>query len=145
MARSYASTVIDAPADNVWERIRDFNGLPVWHSGLIAESEIEDGRTGDQVGGVRSFKLVDGTHIRERLLSHSDEERSYTYNFEKTPFDVDNYCATIRVTPVTDGGKSFVEWWTTFDCDRDKVGYWEGFFASEVFQGGFDALKAHFS
>ena len=69
----------------------------------------------------------------------------YTYNFEKTPFDVDNYCATIRVTPVTDGNQSFVEWWTTLDCDRDQIGHWEGFFANEIFQGGFDALKAHFA
>jgi hypothetical protein len=144
MARSYASTVIDAPAEEVWARIRNFNGLADWHSGLVAQSEIEDGKAGDQVGGVRSFTLTDGTHLRERLLAHSDSERSYTYNFEKTPFDVDDYCATIRVTPVTDGNTSFVEWWTTFDCDRDKVGYWEGFFANEVFQGGLDALKGHF-
>jgi Polyketide cyclase / dehydrase and lipid transport len=145
VARSYASTVIAAPADQVWARIRDFNHLPVWHSGMIAESEIEEGKAGDQVAGVRSFKLTDGTHLRERLLEHSDLDRSYTYSFEKTPFDVDNYCATIRVTPVTDGDQSFVEWWTTFDCDRDKVDHWEGFFASQVFQGGFDALKAHFA
>lgn len=145
MARSYASTVIDAEADEVWALLRDFNGLPVWHSGLIATSEIEDGKVGDQTGAVRSFTLTNGEHLRERLLEHSDEERSYSYNFEKKPFDVDNYLATIRVTPVTDGGKSFVEWWTTFDCDRDKIGYWEGFFANEVFQGGFDALKAHFA
>lgn len=145
MARSYASTVIDAPADEVWARIRDFNGLSTWHSGLVATSEIEEGRTGDQVGAVRSFTLADGTHLREGLLAHSDAERAYTYDFRKTPFDVDDYRATIRVTPVTDGDKSFVEWWTTFDCDRDKVGYWTDFFASEVFQGGLDALKAHFS
>jgi hypothetical protein len=145
MARSYASTVVDAPADDVWERIRDFNGLSAWHSGMVAESEIEDGKTGDQIGCVRSFKLVDGTHLRERLLTHSDEERSYTYSFEKTPFDVDNYQATIRVTPVTDGNRSFVEWWTTFDCDRDKIGHWEGFFANEVFGGGLKALKEHFA
>jgi uncharacterized protein YndB with AHSA1/START domain len=145
MARSYASTVIDAPPDEVWARLRDFNGLSVWHSGLVADSEIEGGKTGDQVGAVRSFTLTDGTHLREKLLAHSDEERSYTYDFQKTPFDVDNYCATIRVTPVTDGGKSFVEWWTTFDCDRGQIGHWESFFADEVFQGGFDALKGHFS
>ena len=120
MARSYASTVIGAPAADVWARIRDFNGLATWHSGLVSASEIEEGKAGDQVGGVRSFTLTDGTHIRERLLSHSDLDRSYTYNFEKTPFDVDNYCATIRVTPVTDGGGSFVEWWTDFDCNRDE-------------------------
>ena len=145
MARSYASTVVDASADKVWELVRDFNGLPVWHSGMVASSEIEDGKAGDQVSGVRSFTLADGTHLRERLISHSDAERTYSYNFEKTPFDVDGYHATIRVTPVTDGNKSFVEWWTTFDCDRDKIGYWEDFFANQVFQGGFDALKAHFA
>jgi len=144
VARSYASTVIDAPADEVWATIRDFNGLATWHGGLVASSEIEDGKSGDQVGAVRSFKLTDGTHLRERLLSHSDAERSYSYDFQKTPFDVDNYCATIRVTPVTDGNKSFVEWWTTFDCDRDRIGHWEDFFASQVFQGGLDALKQRF-
>jgi Polyketide cyclase / dehydrase and lipid transport len=145
MAKSYASTVIDAPADEVWARIRDFNGLPVWHSGMVAKSEIEDGKAGDQVGCVRSFTLTNDAHLREQLVGHSDQQRSYTYNFQKHPFDVDNYLATIRVTPVTDGNTSFVEWWTTFDCDRDKVDHWEGFFASEVFQGGFDALKAHFA
>jgi hypothetical protein len=144
MAVSYASTVIDAPADAVWARIRDFNGLADWHAGLVAASEIEEGKAGDQVGCIRSFTLTDGTHIRERLLAHSDADRSYTYNFEKTPFDVDNYKATIRVTPVTDGGQAFAEWWTEFDCDRDKQDHWTGFFASQVFQGGFDALKAHF-
>ncbi len=145
MARSYASTVIDASADEVWARIRDFNGLASWHSGMVATSEIEEGKAGDQVGAIRSFTLTDGTHLREQLLAHSDVERSYTYDFQKHPFDVDNYQATIRVTPVTDGQRSFVEWWTTFDCERDRIGRWERFFAVEVFQGGLDALKAHFA
>jgi hypothetical protein len=145
MARSYASTVVDAPAGEVWARIRDFNGLADWHGGMVATSEIEEGKTGDQVGCVRSFTLADGTHLRERLLSHSDAQRAYSYNFEKTPFDVDNYHATIKVTPVTDGDRSFVEWWTTFDCDRDRIGHWKDFFATQVFQGGLDALKAHFA
>jgi hypothetical protein len=144
MARSYASTVVNASPDEVWARIRDFNGLATWHGGLVADSEIEEGKAGDQVGAVRSFHLTDGTHLRERLLSHSDAYRMYSYNFELTPFDVDNYHATLRVRPVTDGNKSFVEWSTTYDCDRDKQDHWQGFFANQVFQGGFDALKAHF-
>ena len=146
MAKSYASTVIDAPAERVWERIRDFNGLSTWHSDLIASSEIAGGKSGDQVGAIRTLTLGDGAKVIEQLLSHSDLERSYTYDFQDPPpFDVDNYCSTIRVTPVTDGGGSFVEWWTTFDCDRDQQEHWTGFFVSEVFQGGFDALKAHFA
>ena len=146
MAKAYASTVIDAPADQVWARIRDFNGLPDWHGGMVAASEIEDGKAGDQVGAVRSFTLTNGDHLREQLLAHSDSDRSYTYDFQKHPFDgVENYVATIRVTPVTDGDRSFVEWWTIFDCAPDRIGYWDSFFATEVFQGGLDALKAHFS
>jgi hypothetical protein len=145
VAKSYASTVIDASPDDVWARIRDFNALPEWTAGAIEKSDLEDGLAADQVGVVRHLVLGNGEiNIRERLVALSDEDRSYTYNFEATPFDVDNYLATIRVTPVTDGGGSFVEWWTTFDCNRDEQAHWIGFFANEVFQGGFDALKAHF-
>ena len=145
MARSYASTVIDAPADEVWAAVRDFNGLSDWYSSVVDRSEIEEGKAGDQVGGVRSFNLKDGTHLRERLLSHSDAQRAYSYNFEKTPFDVRNYHATLKVTPVTDGDKSFVEWWTTFDCDADGYDHWVDFFANQIFQGGFEELKKRFA
>jgi hypothetical protein len=146
VAKSYASTVINASPDDVWARIRDFNALPEWTAGAIEESELEDGLAADQVGVVRHLVLGNGeVHIRERLVSLSDEQRSYSYNFETTPFPVDNYLSTIRVVPITDGGGSFVEWWTTFDCNRDEQEHWIGFFANEVFQGGFNALKAHFA
>lgn len=145
MARSYASTVIDAPAGEVWALIRDFNGLPDWFGSVVSSSEIEEGKAGDQVGAVRSFTLADGTHLRERLLSHSDAQRAYSYNFEKTPFGVSNYHATLKVTPVTDGGRSFVEWWTTFDCAADEYDHWVGFFAGQIFQSGFEELKKHFT
>jgi hypothetical protein len=136
--------VISASADDVWARIRDFNDLPRWAGPAIETSELEGGLAGDQVGVVRHLTLGGDVNVRERLLTHSDHERSYTYNFETTPFDVDNYHSTLRVTPVTDGGGSFVEWWTTFDCNRDEQAHWTAFFANEVFQGGFDALKSHF-
>jgi uncharacterized protein YndB with AHSA1/START domain len=125
MPKAYASTVLDAPAREVWAVIRDFNGLPTWHP-AIADSEIEDGKTGDQVGCVRSFHLKDGAHLRERLLAFSDPEMFMTYNFEKTPFDVQNYCATLRLTPITDGDRCFAT------------------FGGVVFKGGLDALKDRF-
>ena len=143
MPKAYTSTVIDLPADRVWAMVRDFNGLATWWSGMVTDSEIEEGKGGDQVGAVRSFHLKDGAHLRERLLSHSDAERTYSYNFEKTPFEVQNYHATLRVTPVTDGNKSFVEWWTTFDCPPEKSAEWIKTFSKGIFQAGLDALKAH--
>jgi hypothetical protein len=144
MPKAYASAVIDAPADQVWATIRDFGALPQWHPG-VADAEIEEGKAGDQVGGVRNMHLGDGAHLRERLLSHSDVQRSYSYNFELTPFDVKNYHATVRVTPVTDTNQSFVEWWTTFDCPVERIDEWTNTFAGAVFKGGLDALKQRFA
>jgi hypothetical protein len=43
MARVYVSSVIPATTDQVWDRIRDFNGLANWHPAM-RESRIEDGR-----------------------------------------------------------------------------------------------------
>lgn len=140
MPKAYASTVIDKPAGEVWAVIRDFNGLPGWNP-AVTRSEIEDGRPADQVGCVRSIHLVDGGHLRERLLAFSDHEMSCTYNFEKTPFAVENYLATLRCTAVTDGDRCFVEWWTHFDCDLAKRDEWLEFFSGGVFQGGFDGLS----
>ena len=143
MPKAYASTVLNAPATEVWAHIRDFNGLPIWNPG-VKDSELEDGRAGDQVGAVRSMHLGDGAHLRERMLSFSDVDRHYSYNFEKTPFSVLNYHAILRVTPVTDGHRAFVEWWTTFDCEPEKIDDWVHTFAGAVFKGGLDALKARF-
>ena len=46
MARVYVSSVINGRSDRVWQRIRDFNGLPSWPPG-IAESRIENGEPSD--------------------------------------------------------------------------------------------------
>ena len=75
MVRVYVSSVIDAEADAVWRRVRDFNGLPQWHPG-IADSRIENGEPADKVGCVRNFHTRDGGLIRERLLALSDYEYS---------------------------------------------------------------------
>ena len=143
MARSYYSTVIDRPADEVWAVARDFNGLATWFSAAISVSDIEEGKTGDTVGGVRNFVFGE-TRIREHLLAMDDIERSYTYEFyEPRPFPVAGYRATLRVTPVTDGDKAFVEWWVTFDCESSEVDNWEGFFAAEVFRPALEGLRGH--
>ena len=143
MAKSYYSTVFDAPADKVWAAARDFNGLATWFPSAIGRSEIEGGKSGEAVGGIRNFMFGD-TNVRERLLAMSDVDRSYTYCFEEpVPFPVRNYESTIRVTPVTDGGKAFVEWWTTFDCAADEYDQWTAFFAAEVFEPALESLRQH--
>src|SRR6201986_5062903 len=119
MAKAYYSTVFDHGADAVWNTIRDFNNYPVWVDGA-GESEIEDGKTGDAVGAVRSVHY-NGRHIRQRLLALSDVERSQTYEFcGAASLPVSGFQATLRVTPVVDGDGAFMEWWADFDCEEGR-------------------------
>ncbi len=122
MPRAYYSTVLDHSADRVWSVIRMFDHY-AW-AGVPAETIIEDGRKGDQVGSVRRV-VYGGTARRQILSAHSDVERSYTYGFcGEPPLPVQDFTATIRVTPVVETDRAFVEWWATFDCaaeDRARI------------------------
>ena len=144
MARAYASSVINAPIDQVWARIRDFNGLPSWHPG-VAKSEIEGGHPADRVGCVRTITLQDGGVIRERLLEMSDLGCHYSYATLDSPLPVANYRSTLRLRRISDGDRTYAEWSASFDPDppamKDDA---EKLISNAVYQGGFDALKAHF-
>ncbi len=119
MARVYVSTVVNARNDRVWARVRDFNGLPNWHP-AIAESRIEGGEPADKIGCVRDFSLRNGDRIREKLLGLSDYDMFCTYSILESPMGVENYVATLRLTPVTDGEKTFLEWSAEFDCAPER-------------------------
>lgn len=143
MARVYTSSVINAPASRVWERIRDFNGLPKWHP-RIRESRIEDALPADKVGCIRNFNLQNGDNIREQLLGLSDYDLFYSYSMLEGPMPLSDYIATLRLTPVTEGDRTFIEWSAEFECDPENEDDLVSGIGTNVFQGGFDALKRHF-
>lgn len=143
MARVFISSVIGAPPDQVWKRIRDFNGLPSWHP-AIRESQIEGGEPSDKVGCVRDFYLQNGDRIRERLLGLSDYDMFCTYSILESPMPLENYVSTIRLTPVTDGDRTFAEWTAEFDCAVEAEADLVDGIGNNVFQAGLDSLKRHF-
>jgi hypothetical protein len=120
MAKAYYSTVFETPAPEIWKIVRDFNNYPVWVAGA-GESRIEDGKSGDTVGAIRNA-FYQGHRIRQRLLAQSDVERSQTYEFCDAPtLPVTGFQATLRITPVVDGNRAFVEWWADFDCEPLRI------------------------
>jgi hypothetical protein len=143
MARVYTSSVVGAPAAKVWQRIRDFNALPAWVP-AVAESRIENGEPADKVGCVRDFRLRNGDRLREQLLGLSDYDMFCTYSILESPMGVENYVATLRLTPVTDGNRTFAEWTAEFDCPAEREADLVASIGGGVFQGGFDALKRAF-
>jgi len=98
----------------------------------------------DTVGCVRNFRLKDGGVIREQLLTLSDYDFQCTYSILESPMGVDNYVATLKLTPVTDGGRTFAEWWAEFDCAAEREGDLAQQIGQGVFQTAFDSLKTMF-
>jgi hypothetical protein len=144
VVRVYTSSVIDAAADRVWAVVRDFDALPAWHP-LIADSRIEGGGASDRIGCVRNFHTKDGGLIREQLLTLSDYDYECTYSILESPMGVANYIATLKLTPITDGNRTFAEWSAEFDCDEARERELSQKIGQGVFQGGFDALKRRFN
>jgi len=140
MARVYISSVIDAPTAKVWEKVRDFNALPRWHP-AIRDSRIENGEPSDRVGCVRDFHLQNGDRIREKLLGLSDYDYFCTYSILESPMPLTGYVATLRLTPVTDGDRTFAEWTAEFDCAPEAEEGLVSGIGTNVFQAGFNALK----
>jgi len=136
------SAVIDAPVDDVWRILRDFNSHVQWHP-AIATSEIEDGVPPDTVGAVRRFTLEDGSLLREQLLSSDDAIHELSYCLIEAPLPLFNYVATIRLKPVTDGERTFWQWRSTFEPPATRRDEMVALVRDGIYRAGFRALASH--
>ncbi|MFE6052169.1 SRPBCC family protein [Kitasatospora sp. NPDC056446] len=142
MAETKVSTVVDTPAERLWELIGDFHRLGHWHPDL-PESRPGNELTGNAIGTVRVFEFG-GTVLHETLLGYNGEARSYTYSFPDGTFELLHYRATLRVTPVTQADASFVEWNATYDVEAGHRKA-SGDLVHGVFSAGLTALRERFA
>ena len=145
MIKVFSSTIIDVPADQAWERVKDFNGLPSWHP-AATDSRIEPTHAPGSVGCIRNFALTDGSgRIRETLLAISDVERSLpSPMLDGGPLPFVDYIAVMQFTPVTDRNQTFATWSADFRAGDGQTDHWRKFVADDVFMGGFRALEESF-
>lgn len=140
MGRTYQSTVVEAPADDVWETLRDFHDLS-WAPEVVESCEALGDARGDEPGARR---LLNGA-FEETLLELSDVDRRLRYSIDDGPSpvssaEVSNYVGTVRVHPVTDVDASFVEWSSRWDGnDREAEEFCHG-----IYVGLLQALSDHF-
>ena len=109
----YISHVIDAPIEKVWGVMRDFNAMPSYHPGIL-KSAIEGNGPSDQIGCVRRLTLAEG-FVREVLLLLDDRNYAFTYEIIEGTLPVRGYVAGVRLHRVTDGNRTFAEWWADFE------------------------------
>ncbi|WP_298852873.1 SRPBCC family protein [uncultured Ruegeria sp.] len=145
MIKVFSSTIVDVPVDQVWERVKDFNGLPNWHP-AATDSRIEDTHAPGAVGCIRNFALTDGSgRIRETLLAISEIERTLTYNMlPGGPLPFVDYVAVMQFAPITDRNQTFATWSAEFIAGDGQTDHWRNFVADDVFIGGFRALEQSF-
>lgn len=114
----YHSCVVDAPIENVWKIIGNFEDL-TWNSPHIKiEIEYPEKTT------IRRKFLFGNTLVKENLLSKINQNnyKFLKYDFEKgnEAFKVDDYVAKLSAKRVTDSNKTFVVWETRFKLRKGE-------------------------
>lgn len=135
------STVIDAPVEDVWAIVRDFNGHDRWHP-AIADSAMERGAPTDRVSGIRRFHLADGAELREQLLTLSDIDMEMSYCLIDTPVPLFNYVAHVRLLPITDGDHTFYEWRSRFDTPKGRERELSTMVGEDIYMAGMNGVRA---
>ena len=110
MAKVSLSTELKVPAETVWATIGNFSALARWHP---AVERSEEGKEGGAV--VRKLTLRGGGSIVERLESHDDAGRSYSYSIVEGPLPVSAYKSRLKVSKGKDAGSCTVEWSSEFE------------------------------
>lgn len=139
MTRVFASTVLDAPIERVWQILRDFNGHESWHP-AIAQSRIEEGAP-DAIGAVRRFRLADGSELREQLLALSDASHEFRYCLLSSPLPLIGYVAHVRLRPVTDDNQTLWEWSSEFSPPPYREAELTALVRDGVYRAGFEAIR----
>jgi hypothetical protein len=142
MVKLVMSTIIEAPVEQVWAVLRDFNGHDQWHP-AVADSTIERAWQPDRVSCVRRFHLKDGAELREQLLTLSDLDMSFSYCLLDTPIPLFNYVAHVRLLPVTDGDHTFWQWECGFTTLPGEEQAMKTMVEETIYQAGFDAIRRH--
>lgn len=145
MIKVCSTVIINVSVDDVWNKVKNFNGLPDWHP-AATDSNIEPGHNAGEVGCVRNFALTDGTgRIRETLLAISEIEKSLTYDMQLGgPLPFVDYVSTMTFEGITNKNQTFAKWTAEFSVSDGQIEHWENFVANDVFLGGFQALEDSF-
>ncbi|MDE2150670.1 MAG: SRPBCC family protein [Gammaproteobacteria bacterium] len=111
----YNSAVIDAPADKVWSKLRNFYDLS-WAPAVVQSCERKGDAASTQIGARR---VVNGG-LYETLVGLDDKARTLRYSIDDGPEvlskdNVQGYVGEVRVFPVTDKNASFVLWTSSWE------------------------------
>ena len=98
---------INAPVDEVWNTVKQFDGIAAWHPDVKASSG--DGNNASD--GTRTITLQNDGQLVDSLDYYSDKDHEYNYRLKAenvTAFPVSSYTTNLHVTAGSDAGTSVV-------------------------------------
>lgn len=138
----YNSIVINAPADKVWDVLKNFHDLS-WSKNVVSKVDVI-GTKGPMESGA---KRILNDAFEETLLSFNDVAKTFTYSIDDglgavSKDNVEGYVGEVTVYPVSENNTSFVLW--TSEWKSSKAGG-VAEFCSPVYHALLQDLKLYFS
>ena len=131
MPSTNQSIVVDAPIAEVWAKISNFHDLS-WAPNVITKVEKVGSVDGREVGAKRI--LNDAFH--ETLVEIVDNGYMVKYSIDDGPSpvskgEVSNYFGVVKLSPVTEGDGTLVEWSSSWESDvEDAVEFCHGIYVA---------------
>lgn len=141
MGKTYQSIVVKAPAEKIWNALRDFHDLS-WAPDVISDVDVVGEKKSDQPGAKR---VLNGA-FHETLHVLDDDNRELTYSIDDGPSpisheEISNYEGHVRVRSVTEGnGGTFVEWYSNWTGNDEAAAG----FCHDIYAGLLGQLKKTF-
>lgn len=124
--RAVASAVFPLPIEKVWAELRDFT-FPKKYISEVSSCVIEDAKSPEAVGCVRTMKWKSGGSRKDKLLELSDQYRKITWEMvESDPIaEASASISSLRLYRVTEQNHTLVEWSCDYsaDCPKDYVAF----------------------
>ena len=142
----YHSAVLDADLDTVWTVMRDIlQVVEISFGSAVKNVKWKQGSSVAKVPAQYRFTLLPaGDVINEEVVARSEHERSLTYRTIGQALSLVDYVATYHVLPVTNDGRSFLEWSREFrvveDAEPDFLDTFLTLLEQEI-----AAVKEHFA
>jgi len=120
MGSTQQSIEIAAPADQVWQTIRNFHDMS-WAPNVIAGVEKVGDKSGDEPGAGR---ILNGA-FHETLITLDDDGKTFSYSIDDGPppvskDDVKDYVGKVSVQQGDEGNNTVVEWTSSWQ-DNDEA------------------------
>ena len=116
----HTSLVINAPVDQVWNKIKDFHDL-AWAPGLVSSCVV----VGDVGGNTPGTKRLVNDTILDRLLDYDADEHGYKYAIEEAPSplsgdEISNFVGHLRLS-TADDDRTLAEYSGSWKAQNDEA------------------------